>query len=111
MDKVVQKLVAMGIPGLVLLAIAGTTGLAGGAALVTALSVAGGPFGLLGGAVALGALALTVDAVAEYGFEKIARGVVQGLIDKGMTKGQIRGKIKSYKLLSSDLKAKILANL
>ncbi len=38
MDKIVQKLVAMGIPGLILLAVAATTGLAGGAAIISALA-------------------------------------------------------------------------
>jgi hypothetical protein len=107
MDKVIQKLVAMGIPGLVLLAVAATTGLAGGAALITALSVMGGPFGIMGGLAAIAALALTVDAVAEYGFEKIAREVVKGLEKKGNTKSQIRKKIDGYKLLSSSMKNKI----
>jgi hypothetical protein len=69
MDKIVQKLVAMGIPGLILLGIAATTGLAGGAAIITALSVMGGPFGLMGGIAAIGVLALAVDAVSEYGFD------------------------------------------
>jgi len=111
MDKVVQKLVAMGIPGLILLAIAGTTGFAGGAAIITALSVMGGPFGLMGGAVALAALALTIDAVAEYGFEKIARGVVAGLEKKGKSKNEIRKTIDGYKLLSKTLKNKIKNSL
>jgi hypothetical protein len=69
MDKIVQKLVAMGIPGLILLGIAATTGLAGGAAIITALSVMGGSFGLMGGIAAIGVLALVVDAVSEYGFD------------------------------------------
>ena len=108
MDKVVQKLVAMGIPGLVLLGIAATTGLAGGAALISALSIMGGPFGLLGGAVALATLALTVDAVSEYGFEKIGRAVVQGLKEDGYSTKEIRNKVNAYKILSSSLKEKIL---
>lgn len=93
MEKVVQKLVAMGIPGLILLAIASTTGLAGAAALVTALSIMGGPFGIIGGAVAMGSLALVVDSVAEYGFEKIAKEVVKGLQKKGLSKKEIKNKI------------------
>jgi len=108
MDKVVQKLVAMGVPGLVLLAIAATTGLAGGAALITALSVMGGPFGLLGGVAAIGLLALAVDAVAEYGFEKIGNEVVKGLQEDGLSKQEIRKKINGYSMLSQDLKNKIL---
>ena len=108
MDKIVQKLVAMGIPGLVLLAVASTTGLAGGAALITALAVMGGPFGIAGGVIAIATLALAVDAVAEYGFEKIAKAVVKGLKNEGHSRNDIIVKIRGYKILSSSLKEKIL---
>ena len=107
MDKVVQKLVAMGVPGLILLAIASTTGLLGGAALVTALSVMGGPFGLMGGIAAIGLLALTVDAISEYGVEKIGKQVVNGLQKDGLTKSDIIKKIDSYSLVSKSLKKKM----
>ncbi len=107
MDKVIQKLVAMGVPGLVLLAIAATTGLAGGAAIITALSVMGGPFGILGGIAALGVLALTVDAVSKYGFEKIGEQVVKGLEEDGLSKAEICTKIQGYKMLSDELKNKL----
>ena len=43
MDKIVDKIVALGVPGLVLLVAIGTTGLAGGAAVVAALALARGP--------------------------------------------------------------------
>jgi len=107
MDKVVQKLVAMGVPGLILLGIAGTTGLAGGAAMVTALSVMGGPFGLVGGIAAIAVLALTVDAIAEYGFETVGKQVVQGLQKDGLSKNAIRKKIDGYVLVSDSLKRKL----
>ena len=107
MDKVVQKLVALGVPGLILLAIAATTGLAGGAAIVTALSIAGGPFGIIGGVAAMVALALAVDAIAEYGFEAIGKQVVKGLEEKGMSKAEIRKEINSYSMLSDSLKKKL----
>ena len=79
MDKVVQKLVALGIPGLVLLVVIATTGLAGGAAIVTALATLGGPLGMVGGIAALGILGLVADAIAEYGMSKIFAAVVEGL--------------------------------
>ncbi len=111
MDKVVQKLTAMGVPGLIILAIAATTGLTGGAAIVTALAVAGGPFGIMGGIAAMAALALAVDAIAEYGFEKIGQEVVKNLQKDGMSKKDIRNKIDSYTLVSDSLKNKLYAIL
>ncbi len=108
MEKIVQKLVAMGIPGLVLLAVAATTGLAGGAAIITALSVMGGPFGIMGGIAAIGLLALAVDAVSEYGFEAIGKQVVEGLKEDGLSRSEIIAKVNGYSLLSKSLKKKIL---
>lgn len=110
MDKVVQKLVALGVPGLVLVIVIATSGVAGGAAIVTALAVLGGPLGMLGGIAALGILALVADAIAEYGLEKIFGAVVIGLIAKGHSRQQIRQKIESYPI-TSGLKKKILGHL
>ena len=41
MDKLVSKIAALGIPGLVLVTAIGATGLAGGAAITTALAALG----------------------------------------------------------------------
>jgi len=57
-NEVVHKVVALGIPGLELSVVIGTTGLAGGAAIVAALAVLGGPFGILGGIAVLGVMTL-----------------------------------------------------
>lgn len=111
MDKIVQKLAALGIPGLVVLAVAGTTGLAGGAAILVALATMGGPFGLLGGIAAVALLALTIDAVASYGFEAIAVAVVNALVQNGTSRDEIRRTVRSYWMLSDSLKNKILSVL
>lgn len=110
MDKVVQKLVALGVPGLVLLVVIATTGLAGGAALAAALAALGGPFGMLGGLATLGVLALVSDAVAEYGMPKIFKAVVIGLEKKGYTREEIREKVRGYPITDS-FKRKILSEL
>jgi len=56
MDKLVSKIAALGIPGLVLVTAIGATGLAGGAAITTALAALG-PGGILGGIATLGIIA------------------------------------------------------
>lgn len=96
MDQVVQKLVALGIPGLVLFVVIATTGLAGGAALAAALAALGGPFGMLGGIATLGVLALVLNAVAEYGMPRIFKAVSIGLEKKGYSKQEIREKVRGY---------------
>lgn len=111
MDKIVQKLAALGIPGLVVLGIAATTGLAGGAAILVALSTMGGPFGLLGGIAAVALLALTIDAVASYGFETIAVALVNQLVANGTSRDEIRRSVRGYWMLSDSLKKKILSVL
>ncbi len=84
MDMIVQKLVALGIPGLVVLAVAATSGLAGGAAILVALSTMGGPLGLWGGIAAVALLALVIDAVAQGGLRASRGGSTQGS-EEGVT--------------------------
>lgn len=89
LNEVVQKVVALGIPGLVVVVVIGTTGLTGGAAIVTALAILGGPFGMLGGLAALGLLTLVANAITRFGLDQIAIAVVDGLIKNGHSKNDI----------------------
>ena len=65
MDKLVSKIAALGIPGLVLVTAIGATGLAGGAAITTALAALG-PGGILGGIATLGIIGLISEGIAQY---------------------------------------------
>jgi hypothetical protein len=103
-DKLVARLVALGVPGLVL--VVATTGLAGGAAIVAALATLGGPFGMWGGVAVLLLLVLISYALAEYGFEMVFVAVLKGLRQKGLTKQQILNTIDSYPI-SIALKLKL----
>ena len=105
-DKLIEKLVALGVPGLVLLLAVATTGLAGGAAIVTALAVLGGPLGMWGGIALLGLLVLISQALSQYGIDVIFQRVLRGLKAKGMTKEDILKKIDSYPI-SMGLKLKL----
>jgi hypothetical protein len=51
-DKLVARLVALGVPGFVLIVVVATSGLAGGAAIVAALATLGSSFGMWGGVAA-----------------------------------------------------------
>lgn len=110
LDKVVTKLVALGVPGLVLLVAIALNGLAGGAAIVAALAALGGPLGILGGLSVLGTMTLVSNAVGKYGLEKIFCRVVKGLQEDGKSKSQIRRKIKSYPI-SDRLEEPLLEHL
>lgn len=111
MDKIVQKLAALGIPGLIVLAVAATTELVGGAAILVALSTMGGPLGIMGGIAVVALLALTIDAVSEWGFEAIALAVVKKLVENGTSREEIRRTVKDYFFLSKSLKRKIISVL
>ncbi len=108
MDKLVDKIVALGVPGLVLLIAMSVTGWAGAAAVTVALGVLGGPFGMLGGIAVLGILALISKGIATYGFESIYFKVLERLKDEeGLEKDELIEKINNYPI-SRDLKFKLI---
>ena len=105
MDKVVSKIVALGVPGLVLTVAIGATGLAGGVAITTALAAIG-LGGMIGGLVTLGVIGLISEGISKYGVEAIFSAVVKELYRRGETKEQLKQKIKRYPI-SKDLKRKL----
>lgn len=102
MDKIVSKIVAL---GLVLLLAVLVNGYVGGAVLTAALAAIG-PFGILGGIAFLGIIALFSQSITEFGFERIYVQVIKELIKKGETKESILKKIDSYKI-SKQLKLEL----
>ncbi|GAB4332911.1 MAG: hypothetical protein OHK0047_21160 [Leptolyngbyaceae cyanobacterium] len=106
MDQLVDKIAALGVPGLVLLVAMAVTGWAGAAALTTALAVLGGPFGMLGGIVLLGILGLIAKGLSDYGFEAIFKATVDELRRKGKSIVDIEREVESYPI-SQGLKLKI----
>lgn len=105
MDKVVSKVVALGVPGLILLCAMGATGYVGAAAITTALAAIGLP-GILGGILTLGIIGLLSEGISEFGFDAIFSSVVNELYKKGETKESILGKIAKYPI-SKSLKYKL----
>ena len=109
MEKVIGKIAALGVPGIVLLTAMSATGL-GGAAAITAALAALGPFGMLGGIATLGVIGLASDAVAKYGYTAIFSAVVKELYKKGETIESIQEKILKYPI-SKSVKVKLMADL
>ena len=104
MDKIVAKVAALGVPGLVLVVAISATGLAGGAAITAALAALG-PGGMIGGIATLGVLGLVSEGIAKFGADAILSGVVLELYKRGETKESILRKIDKYPV-SKDLKRK-----
>ncbi len=109
MDKIISKIAALGVPGLVLVIAIGATGLAGGAAITAALAALG-PGGMIGGIATLGVLGLISEGIAKYGIDAIFSGVVLELYKRGETKESILKKIEKYPV-SKDLKRKLKDSL
>ena len=109
MEKVIAKIAALGVPGLVFTVVlsstAALTGLTG-AALITASLAALGPGGIIGGIAFLGVAGLITDAITEYGADKVLSGVVKELYLKGESKESIKEKLKKYPV-SKKLKLKL----
>ena len=109
MDKIVGKVAALGVPGLILVTAIGATGLAGGAALTTALAALG-PGGMIGGIITLGVIGLVSEGIAEFGFDAVFNAVVKELYKRGATKESILNKIEKYPV-SKGLKRKLRESL
>ena len=101
MDKIIDKIVALGVPGIVLLVVVSTTGFAGAAALTTALALLGGPLGMVGGIAVLGVLGLLSKGIAVYGFDSIYSKSMSGLKDKGHSEQEVIDKINSLPISKS----------
>ncbi|MCU0548135.1 MAG: hypothetical protein MUC48_02190 [Leptolyngbya sp. Prado105] len=106
MDQLVDKIAALGVPGLVLVVAMAVTGWAGAAALTAALAFLGDPFGMLGGIAVLGILGLISKGLSDYGFEAIFKATVDELRRKGKSKVDIEREVESYPI-SRELKLKI----
>ena len=107
LDTIISKIAGIGIPAVVIIGIASTTGVAGGAAIVGAISASSGGAGLIPGIVALGFIAVASQAIAEYGSEAVMKEVVKQLKEQGHTDSEIKEKVESYPI-SDSLKNDVL---
>ena len=111
MDKIIDKIVGLGVAGLVLTIAMATTGAAGFAAVTAALAIIGGPFGgMIAGITVLGLISAISTIIAEYGIDKVVTEIVKGLIKKGKTKEEICNELDKNPwnlALSKDLKLKV----
>ena len=74
MDEIAKKLAGLGLPGIILVVLA-VASAGSNAAIVAALTVAGGPLGILGGICLLGLVGVVGDTVGAYGIEAILKAV------------------------------------
>lgn len=94
LQRVVARLLSLGVPGLVLVAAMSTSGFAGAAAITAGLASLGGGFGMLGGIGVLLLLVPVSEALTQYGAPKLMQAVVQGLTAEGESPRSIGEKIE-----------------
>ena len=94
MDEFVRKAAALGLPAIMLLIVMATTGLAGAAAITTALAILGGPAGMLGGIALLGIIGLATEMLSKYGLEALLIAIYRQRIQNGESRSSIRKEIR-----------------
>ena len=107
LDRVAEKLAALGVPAIVLIVTISVSGLYGGAAIVWALATLGGPFGILGGLAVLLILVLISHALAHWGIDTLLQAVLRKMKDNGRSKEEIVQTIDGYRFLSMSRKETI----
>lgn len=109
MDEVVKKIAALGLPGvmfIIAISIAGGAGLAGGAAITSALAMLGGPLGMLGGIGVLITASAVADVVLKYGIDIVLPAVYQERMQHGESRSDLCREIHNL-WISDELKDKL----
>ena len=91
MDRIVNKIAGLGVPGIMLMVAISMTGLSGAAAITAALALLG-PGGMLGGIAFLLLAGAVTSALTEFGFDALFKAVIKRLYKNGETKETIGGK-------------------
>ena len=107
LDEIAGIIAGLGIPALVLIVLIAVSSWFGAAAITSSLAILGGPLGMIGGVVALTALALIAQASTKYGCEILFRTVLVKIMEKeNKTKEEIEEIINGYPI-SDKIKRKI----
>lgn len=106
MDEIIQKVAALGLPGVVLVVVMATTGLTGAAAITSALAILGGPAGMLGGIAVLGITGLIAETLAKIGLEKF---LISIYCQRRLTEPieQLLQELNQLKLLNADIRERL----
>ena len=110
MDEFVRKAAALGLPAIMLVIVMATTGLAGAAAITTALAALGGPLGMLGGIGLLGIIGLATETLSKYGLEAVLIEIYRQRLQNGNSKSSLCGEIRNLPI-STELKRTLKENL
>ena len=104
-----RKIAALGTPGIVFIIAMSSTGLAGAAAVTSALAILGGPAGIYGGIAILPIIAVAADYLTKYGLEFLLALIYQKRIEEqGATVETVVKEITNLKFLPEVTKDKVI---
>ena len=106
-DKMIDKISFLGVPGLVFLVLLSFSPWAGGAAIMSTLSLLGGPFGAIAGIGVLLVFSKYGSKISALGYNKVISLVIHRMRSKGKTEEEIVEEIKSFPI-TDELKRKVI---
>lgn len=106
-DKIIDKLAPLGVPGLIFLVLMSFSPWAGGAAIMSTLSLLGGPFGAIAGLGVLGVFSLYGKKISAFGYNRIIILLIDRMKKQGKRTDEIMQEIQKFPI-SGDLKNKII---
>ena len=110
LDKIIDKISFLGVPGLVFLIIMSFSPWAGGAAIMSTLSILGGPFGAIVGIGVLLVFSRYGSKISSLGYNKVISMVIDRMKKNGKTKDEIVGEINRFPI-SEELKEKVIKEI
>ncbi len=108
-DKLCEKIGAVGFPILVLQTVKFLTGHKGAIAFTDGIEDLGFGFGMIGGVVFLLILALLTESAIRFLFERKLLNIIKKMKSENYSRTQIVDEISKKLLYSKDLKNKVLA--
>jgi small GTP-binding protein len=106
MDELIRKVAALGLPAVILAVVMASTGLAGAAAITSALAILGGPAGMVGGIFALGTVGILTDLLAKFGIELVLMRIYEIRSEKENVE-KLCQEIDNLPFISNELKQKV----
>ena len=110
LDKIIDKISFLGVPGLVFLVLMSFSPWAGGAAIMSTLSILGGPFGAIAGIGVLMVFSKYGSKISSLGYNKVITMVIDRMRKNGKTRDEIVGEINRFPI-SEELKEKVIREI
>ena len=105
-DRIIDKLAPLGVPGLIFLVLMSFSPWAGGAAIMSTLALLGGPFGAIAGLGVLGVFSIYGKKISAFGYNRVIVLLIDRMKKQGKSADEIIQEIQKFPI-SDELKNKI----